>query len=117
MKQHHRAKETGYPGARAGSAAETRKVEITESGANNLKPSWKISRESDLEFVPERIHPPILHLKANKDIDLEILKYSLKTNLKVKCVRSMLKFLILEGVPIFSTIQCAAILLFAQEKS
>lgn len=50
-RRRRRATETGYPGARAGSAAETRKVEITESSASSSMQGWRINPGSDLEFA------------------------------------------------------------------
>lgn len=54
---------TGYPGARAGSAEETRKVEITESEASNLMPDWMRCPEFDSVFVLVRILRLISHLE------------------------------------------------------
>lgn len=65
-KRHHRARMTGCPGARASSAAETRKVEITESSANSSRRGWRTSPESDSESELGPIHQQISLLEKRQ---------------------------------------------------
>lgn len=66
VKRHRHAKETGFPDARANSAVETRKVEITESLASNSKQGWRISLEFDWGSVQGQKLQRISHLNEKK---------------------------------------------------